>query len=201
VTVSSTLDRRFRDRAAAEGVLDVAYDLVDSPLGPLLVAASDRGLCRIAFEPEPEREVERLARSHGLRILRASRPVEPARRQLSEYFEARRRDFELTTDLGLAGDFGRAVLRALARVPYGSVTTYGTLAHRIGRPRAARAVGGALNRNPVPIVLPCHRVVGAGGSLVGYGGGLSRKQALLELEGAAYGASGAAAPAKPGRPV
>ena len=184
ITVPSELDRRFRDTALSSGDLDVAYDVVDSPLGPLLVGASDRGVCRIGFDPEPEREAEELARVFGVRVLRAPRAAEPARRQLAEYFEGSRRDFELPVDLRLARDFSRQVLEQLARVPYGEVTTYGALATRAGRPGAARAVGTVMNRNPVPIVLPCHRVVGSTGALVGYGGGLDRKVALLRLEGA-----------------
>jgi methylated-DNA-[protein]-cysteine S-methyltransferase len=181
-TVSADLDRRFRDSAAASGLLDIAYDLVDSPFGPLLVAASERGLCRISFDPEPEAEVERLARAFGLRVLRAS--LDEPRRELDEYFEGRRREFELPIDLDAVPGFHREVLGELRRVPYGQVTTYGTLAARAGRPRAARAVGTVMNRNPVPIVLPCHRVVGSTGKLVGYGGGLERKEFLLRLEGA-----------------
>ncbi len=181
--VPDQLDRRFRDAAADAGLLDVAYDLADSPVGTLLVATTDRGLCRISFEPAGEAELERLARAFGLRVLRAPRRLDAARRQLDEYFEGRRTHFELDTDLRPLPGFQQLVLTELARVPFGQVTTYGALAGRIGRPRAARAVGGALNRNPVPIVLPCHRVIGASGSLVGYGGGLDRKRALLRLEG------------------
>jgi methylated-DNA-[protein]-cysteine S-methyltransferase len=184
MTVSSELDRRFRDAAAAECLLDVAYDLVDTPVGRLLVAITDRGLCEISYDPEPEREAEGLARAFGVRVLRSPRPIDPARRQLDEYFAGKRRSFDLPVDLRLARDFGRTVLQELARVPYGELTTYGTLAARAGHPRAARAVGTVMNRNPVPIVLPCHRVVGSTGALVGYGGGLERKRALLELEGA-----------------
>ena len=182
MTVPATLDRRFRDEAAAQGLVDVAYDFTDSPVGTLLLAATDAGVCRISFDPEPEREVDLLARAFGVRVLRTAKPVEAARRQLAEYFEGRRRGFDLMYDLRTRPAFQRRVLEELARVPYGEVSTYGGLAARIGNPRAARAVGGALNRNPVPIVLPCHRVVGAGGSLVGYAGGLERKRALLELE-------------------
>jgi methylated-DNA-[protein]-cysteine S-methyltransferase len=184
VTVSPELDSRFRDAAAAEGLLDVAYDLVDSPVGQLLVAVTDQGLCEIHYDPEPEREEEQLARAFGVRVLRSPKPTDEARRQLDEYFAGKRRNFELALDLRLAREFGRAVLEELARVPYGELTTYGTLAARAGRPRAARAVGTVMNRNPVPIVLPCHRVVGSTGSLVGYAGGLDRKRTLLELEGA-----------------
>jgi methylated-DNA-[protein]-cysteine S-methyltransferase len=182
--VTAELDRRFRDAAAAAGLLDVAYDMVDTPIGQLFVAATDAGLCRIAYDPEPERVVESLARTLGTRVLRSARPVDETRRQLAEYFDKRRTEFDLHVDLRLAAEFSRRVLDELVQVPYGEVTTYGELAKRAERPRAARAVGTVMNRNPIPIVLPCHRVVGASGSLVGYGGGLERKEALLRLEGA-----------------
>jgi methylated-DNA-[protein]-cysteine S-methyltransferase len=182
--VSADLDRRFRDAAVEAGLVDVAYDVVDTPIGPLFVAASDRGLCRISYDPETERVVESLARTLGTRVLRSPRPVDETRRQLEEYFEKRRTEFALEIDLRLAADFSRRVLQELSLVPYGEVTTYGELAKRAERPRAARAVGTVMNRNPIPIVLPCHRVVGSTGSLVGYGGGLERKEALLRLEGA-----------------
>jgi methylated-DNA-[protein]-cysteine S-methyltransferase len=182
MTVPTALDERFRAEAADSGLLDVAYEVTDSPVGPLLVAVTDRGVCRISYEPEEE-ILDRLARTHGARVLRAQRPLDPVLRQLDEYFQRRRRSFDVGVDLRAAPAFHRLVLAELARVPYGETATYGTLAARIGRPRAARAVGGAMNRNPIPIVLPCHRVVGASGSLVGYAGGLERKRALLELEG------------------
>jgi methylated-DNA-[protein]-cysteine S-methyltransferase len=184
--VSAELDRRFRDAAAKEHLLDVAFDLVDTPVGTLLVAATERGLCRIAYDAEPEREVERLADVFGVRILRSARPIEPARRQLDEYFAGNRQRFDLAVDLALQADFNRRVLHELARVPYGEVVTYGELAARAARPRAARAVGTVMNRNPLPIVLPCHRVIGANGKLVGYAGGLERKESLLRLEGALF---------------
>ena len=182
--VSADLDRRFRDAAATASLLDVAYDLVDTPVGTLLVAATERGLCRIAYDPDPEVELDRLARAFGVRVLRSPRPLDLARRELDEYFEGRRKQFDLDVDLALLANFNRRVLRELARVPYGEVVTYGELAARAARPRAARAVGAVMNRNPLPIVLPCHRVIGANGKLVGYGGGLERKEALLRLEGA-----------------
>ena len=182
-TVPAELDHRFRASAADERLLDVAYDVVQSPLGDLFVGVSDRGLCVISYSPDPDRVVEQLAGGFGSRILRSPRPVDPATRQLHEYFSGNRHQFELEVDLRLAKDFGRTVLRELAQVPFGEVTTYGTLAARAGKPKAARAVGTIMNRNPIPIVLPCHRVVGANGSLVGYAGGLERKQALLRLEG------------------
>jgi methylated-DNA-[protein]-cysteine S-methyltransferase len=184
MTVSPELDRRFRDAAAAEGLLDVAYELHDTPVGRVLVAVTERGVCEIHYDADPAEEAERLARLFGVRVLRSPRPTDEARRQLDEYFAGKRRDFDLEVDLSPAREFGRSVLEELARVPYGELTTYGELAARAGRPRAARAVGTVMNRNPVPIVLPCHRVVGSTGSLVGYAGGLERKRTLLELEGA-----------------
>lgn len=178
--IDADLDRRFRETAAAEGLLDAAYDLVETPVGTLLVAATDRGVCRISYTPD----LDALAAAVGPRVLRVPSRLAEARRQLEEYFAGERHDFDLDVDLRVPA-FQADVLRELARVPYGALATYGELAARIGKPRAARAVGGALNRNPVPIVLPCHRVVGAKGALVGYAGGLDRKRALLELEGLA----------------
>jgi methylated-DNA-[protein]-cysteine S-methyltransferase len=183
MTVTRGLDARFRARAADERLLDVAYDFADSPVGALLVATTERGLCRISFDPEPERELDELARLHGLRVLRSAGPLDDVRRELDEYFDHRRTSFDLEVDVARLPAFQQLVLTELARVPYGEVATYGGLAAKIGKPRAARAVGGALNRNPIPIVLPCHRVVGASGKLVGYAGGLERKRALLALEG------------------
>jgi methylated-DNA-[protein]-cysteine S-methyltransferase len=184
MTVPAELDHRFRDTAARSGLLDAGYDVVESPVGPLVVAATHRGLLRISFDPEPEQYLERLARIAGPRILRAPNQVSEVRHELDEYFDGRRREFDLTLDLRSATPFAARVLAELGRVPYGRTATYGQLAARAGRPSAARAVGTVMNRNPIPIVLPCHRVVGANGSLVGYGGGLERKEQLLRLEGA-----------------
>jgi methylated-DNA-[protein]-cysteine S-methyltransferase len=184
MTVPPDLDRRFRDAAAELGLIDVGYDVVDSPIGDLLVAASDRGLAAISFDSEPQDSLERLARIAGPRVLRSPRSVDGARRELDQYFEGRRRTFDLSLDLRALPPFTLSVLDQLARVPYGETTTYGALARRVGHPRAARAVGTVMNRNRIPIVLPCHRVVGATGSLTGYAGGLDVKEKLLELEGA-----------------
>lgn len=184
-SVPASLDARFRELAAASGLLDAAFDVLDeTPVGPLLVGVTDRGLARISFDADPERQLEQLARLYGPRILRSNKPVDRVRRELDEYFEGRRRGFDLELDLRAAPAFHRRVLAELARVGYGHTTTYGALAVQAGAPRAARAVGTAMNRNPIPIVLPCHRVVGANGSLTGYGGGLDRKEWLLRLEGA-----------------
>jgi methylated-DNA-[protein]-cysteine S-methyltransferase len=161
---------------------DVSFDVADTQIGPLLLAVTERGLCRISFDPEPDRETETLARTFGVRVLRAPRELDPVRRELDEYFEGRRRAFDLPLDLRGREGFSRDILERLAKVPYGEVTTYKSLAVEAGNPRAARAVGTIMNRNPIPIVLPCHRVVGSNGSLVGYGGGLERKRLLLDLE-------------------
>lgn len=185
MTFPADLDQSFRDAALELGLVDIAFDVVESPVGELLVATSDRGLASIWFDPNPGEELERLARIAGPRVLRSTRAVDEARRELDEYFEGRRRKFDLPLDLRSLPPFTVSVLRELARVPYGETTTYGALALRVGRPRAARAVGTVMHRNRIPIVLPCHRVVGSGGSLVGYAGGLDRKRTLLELEGAA----------------
>ena len=183
MSVPTDLDRRFREAAVRTGMLDAGYDVVDSPVGPLLVAATARGLLRISFDPEPEGQLERIAQVAGSRVLRAPRQVDGVRRELDEYFEGRRHAFDLPIDLRGVTPFGELVLMELARIPFGETATYGALASRAGNPKAARAVGTIMNRNPVPIVLPCHRVIGADGSLVGYGGGLERKVALLTLEG------------------
>jgi methylated-DNA-[protein]-cysteine S-methyltransferase len=173
------LDARFRRAAVAEGLVDVRYDVIPSPVGDLRVALTSRGLTRVSFWEEGWEES--LARSYGVRVLRS--PADDVRRELDEYFEGRRTTFDLPLDLR-APEFHKQVLTVLARVPYGQTDTYGRLAARVGRPKAARAIGTVMNRNPIPIVLPCHRIVGANGSLTGYGGGLERKRQLLQLEGA-----------------
>jgi methylated-DNA-[protein]-cysteine S-methyltransferase len=184
MTVPATVDSRFRVAANDSGLLDVAYDVADSPLGPLFLATTERGLCRISYDAEADAEVEQLAVGFGARVLRSPQALDEVRRELDDYFEGRRQVFAVPVDLAPVGEFQRDVLLNLAaRVPFGSVTTYGALAAESGRPRAARAVGGAMNRNPIPIVLPCHRVVGSDGRLVGYAGGIERKIALLRLEG------------------
>lgn len=184
MTVTPDLDRRFREAAATLGLVDIGYDIVESPIGELLVAASDRGVASIWFDPDPADDLDRLARLGGPRVLRSPRSVDHARRELDEYFAGKRRSFDLQLDLRAMPPFTLDVLGALARVPYGETTTYGALAQRVGHPRAARAVGTVMHRNRIPIVLPCHRVVGATGNLTGYAGGLDRKETLLELEGA-----------------
>ena len=183
MTISTDLDRRFREAAHSLGLVDVGYDVIDSPIGPLLVAVSNEGLAAISFQQRADEELERLTRIAGPGVLRSPRSIDEARRELDEYFSGRRRVFDMRLDLRGLAPFTISVLDELAKVPFGETTTYGALAARVGRPRAARAVGTVMNRNRIPIVLPCHRVVGASGSLVGYAGGLDRKVTLLELEG------------------
>ncbi len=166
--------------ADRQGLVDVAVATVDSPVGDLLVAVSEGRLVRLAYDPE--HVLDELAARISPRVLEAPGRVDPVRRQLDEYFEERRRRFDLTVDLSLASTFGRRVLEATARVPAGEVVTYGEVAARIGKPSAARAVGNALGANPVAIVVPCHRVVPAGGGVGNYGGGPERKAFLLDLE-------------------
>ena len=182
MTVPTDLDRRFRDAADREGLVDVAYDLTDSPVGELLVATTDRGAL-------PDRlPARRCARRAGRRLRRARpphpAPARPRPPRARRVLRGPRREFDLELDLSPVGSFHLEALHELARVPYGQVTTYGALAKKVGHPHAARAIGGAMNRNPIPIVLPCHRVVGSTGKLVGYAGGLDRKELLLKLEGA-----------------
>ena len=176
---------RLAERAAAEGLADVSYTAADSPFGSLLVAATRRGLVRLAFpEEEIDSVLERLARRVSPRIVQAPAPLDTVRRELEEYFAGRRRGFELPLDWSLIGPFGRKVLRVTSAIPYGGVLSYAEVAAEAGSPRASRAAGNALGSNPIPIVIPCHRVLRSGGALGGYGGGVERKRWLLELEGA-----------------
>jgi methylated-DNA-[protein]-cysteine S-methyltransferase len=174
------------DRAASERLLDVGYGSIDSPLGRLLIAATPAGLVRIGFESEgEERVLAELTDRISPRVLRAPRLVDDARRQLAAYFEGRRRDFELALDWTLAASFQRRVLRAALRVPYGETRTYGNVTTVAGSPNAVRAAGRALARNPLPIVVPCHRVVRADGALGDYRGGAEAKRLLLTHEACA----------------
>jgi len=177
--------RRLADRVAAEGLADVSYAPADSPFGRLLLAATSRGLVRLAFPEEHiDSVLERLASKVSPRIVEAPRALEPVRRELDEYFSGRRRAFDLTLDWALVGPFGRRVLRVTAGIPYGAVLSYAEVAADAGSPRGFRAAGNALGANPIPIIIPCHRVLRSGGTLGGYGGGVERKRWLLELEGA-----------------
>jgi methylated-DNA-[protein]-cysteine S-methyltransferase len=171
--------------AAAAHLLDVAYARLDSPLGTLLLAATPNGLVRVAYlDADAEQSIlEDMAARVSPRVLAAPRVLDRPRRELEEYFAGRRHRFEMALDWRLIGNFARRVLSATAEIPYGSVSTYQEVASRAGSPRGSRAAGNALGSNPLPIVIPCHRVLRSGGGLGGYTGGLERKRTLLAIEG------------------
>jgi methylated-DNA-[protein]-cysteine S-methyltransferase len=182
------LKERFAERAAAEGILDVAYATADSPFGELLLAATPRGLVRVGLPGQDAGELlEDLAGRVSPRVLEAPARFDRTRRELDLYFEGRLRDFDLPLDWQLSRDFRRRALRAIARIPYGETRSYMQVAAGAGNERAVRAAGTACGSNPIPIVVPCHRVLRTGGALGGYGGGLPMKRSLLELEGALSG--------------
>lgn len=174
------------DRAADAGLLDVAYATVDSPVGRLLIATTGRGLVRLAYIDAGDEEpvLEELARAVSPRVLSAPARLDHPRRELDEYFSGARRRFDLALDWRLTDGFNRRVLRATARIPYGSSSTYKQVAAAAGSPRGSRAAGNALGTNPLPIVVPCHRVLHSDGGIGGYTGGLERKRLLLDVEGA-----------------
>jgi methylated-DNA-[protein]-cysteine S-methyltransferase len=177
---------RLAARANEDGLVDVAYATVETPLGTGLVAATPKGLVRVALPNQPIDEVlARLAKDVSPRVLEFPARLDEARRELDQYFQGRRDHFELPLDWRLSHPgFYRRVLRATARVPFGEVITYRDAAQRAGNPRASRAAGTALGSNPIPIVVPCHRVIRTGGEVGNYGGGPEMKRFLLELEGA-----------------
>jgi methylated-DNA-[protein]-cysteine S-methyltransferase len=171
-------------RAAEEGMLDVAWGTYESPLGPLTLMVTPRGLVRLSYPGEgTEGQLAELAERVSPRILEAPERTDAVRRQLDDYFEGRRHRFEVPIDWRLVHGFAGRVLRATARIPFGSVSSYREIAAEAGSPNAYRAAGNALGSNPVPIVVPCHRVLHAGGGLGGYTGGVDRKRFLLQLEG------------------
>ncbi len=180
------LHDRLVERADRERLLDVSYRTMDSPFGRLLLAATAQGLVRVAFDREGHDAVlARLAAEVSPRILHAARPLEAAATQLDEYFAGRRRSFDLSIDLRLAHGFRRTVLLRLRRIAYGHTESYATVAEATGKPGAARAVGSACSHNPLPLVVPCHRVVRSDGSIGDYLGGSEAKHALLAMEAAA----------------
>lgn len=182
----TALHTRLAHDAAAEGLLDVAYRTVDTPIGELLVAATDRGLVRVAFELEGfDAVLDTLAARISPRILDAPDRLADAARQLDEYFTGDRRSFDLPLDYRLSSGFRQVVQQYLPRIGYGHTATYKQVAATVGRPQAVRAVGSACATNPLPVIVPCHRVLRADGGLGGYLGGLDVKAALLTLEHAA----------------
>jgi methylated-DNA-[protein]-cysteine S-methyltransferase len=177
-------------RFAASAPADVHYVRVDSPIGTLVAAATPRGLATLSFEDfhgGVDAVLDTLAAKLSPRMLEAPARLDGVRRELDEYFDGRRHDFDLPIDWALASQFGRRILEATAAIPFGEVSTYGKVAARAGNPKASRAAGRALGANPIPIVVPCHRVIGTNGQLTGYTGGLHRKVALLQIEGIVLG--------------
>jgi methylated-DNA-[protein]-cysteine S-methyltransferase len=178
-------DRLVRDAGAA-GVLDVAYRTLDTPVGTLLLAATEDGLVRVAFATEGhDRVLESLAARVSPRILRAPGRLDEAAREIDEYFAGRRRRFDLPLDYRLSTGFRRIVLGRLPAIDFGKTVSYAQVASDVGRPRAFRAVGTACATNPLPVVVPCHRVVKSGGDLGNYRGGPEAKRFLIDLEAAA----------------
>jgi methylated-DNA-[protein]-cysteine S-methyltransferase len=176
---------RLSERAAAEGLLDVAYATADSPFGPLLLATTPRGLVKISFPVayDTEETLAELSSQISPRVLEAPGRLDEVRRQLDLYFDGRLHEFDLPLDWQLSKGFRRRALRAIDRIPYGRTRSYTQIARSAGNERAVRAAGTACGANPIPIVVPCHRVLRSGGALGGYGGGLPMKEALLEMEG------------------
>jgi methylated-DNA-[protein]-cysteine S-methyltransferase len=182
---AADLGERLAARAADERLLDVAYASVDSPLGELTAAVTPAGLVRLAYTDfrGQDEVLEDLAARLSPRVLEAPARLDRVRRELDEYFEGRRTEFDLPIDWSLTRGFSRGVLQATARIPFGEVGTYASVAGAAGSPRAVRAAGNALGANPMPVVVPCHRILRSGGALGGYTGGIERKQFLLRLEG------------------
>ena len=185
----AALDRlhaRLAELASIEGLLDASYSYMDSPIGRLMLVATDVGLVKIAFEHEHFDDVLiDLGTRIGPRILHARERLDEVERELAEYFEGRRTHFDLVLDLSLSHGFRQRVQRHLVQIGYGTTQSYKQVATLVGNPSATRAVGGACAANPLPIVLPCHRVLRSDGSLGGYAGGLDAKRTLLALERAA----------------
>jgi methylated-DNA-[protein]-cysteine S-methyltransferase len=181
---SDTAIERFKTRATEEGLLDVAYTTADSPFGPLLLARTQRGLVRLGLPNQDADELlVDLAARVSPRVLEAPAELDEVRRELDLYFAGKLDRFDLPLDWQLSGGFRQRVLRAIKRIPYGQTRSYTEMARKAGNERAVRAAGTACGSNPIPLVVPCHRVLRTGGALGGYGGGLPMKQALLELEG------------------
>jgi len=183
-TATNSAIDRLKTRAAEEGLLDVAYTTADSPFGPLLLAQTKRGLVRVGLpNQDSDALLVDLAERVSPRVLEAPAQLDDVRRELGLYFDGKLDHFDLPLDWQLSGGFRQRVLRAINRIPYGQTRSYTEMARKAGNERAVRAAGTACGSNPIPLVVPCHRVLRTGGALGGYGGGLPMKQGLLELEG------------------
>ncbi len=180
------LHRRLEVAADRDGLVDVAYTTIDTPVGSLLLAATDRGLVRVAYASQDHDTVlADLAARVSPRVLRAPQRLDAATREIDEYFAGQRTEFDLPLDRSLSSGFRLTVQRHLSRIGYGRTESYGDVARIVGNPKAVRAVGSACATNPLPVVVPCHRVLRSDGSLGGYAGGTEAKATLLELEHAA----------------
>lgn len=180
---SRRASRRLRDQLARTGRPSVRFGSVETPIGYLFVGASERGICDVTFDaPDEIRYIERMAQ-RACNVIADRQAVAPALEELMAYFAGELTRFTVSVDLRGVTDFTARVLQATGLIPFGRIQSYGEVAHRIGSPRASRAVGGALGRNPVPILIPCHRVTAAGGGIGGFTGGLQTKRALLRIEG------------------
>lgn len=183
-TATANAIGEFKARAAREGLLDVAYTTTDSPFGRLLLAQTKRGLVRVGLpNQDSDQLLADLVARVSPRVLEAPAALDEVRRELDLYFAGKLDSFDLPLDWQLSSGFRQRVLRAIDRIPYGQTRTYTEMARKAGNERAVRAAGSACGSNPIPLVVPCHRVLRTGGALGGYGGGLPMKQALLELEG------------------
>jgi methylated-DNA-[protein]-cysteine S-methyltransferase len=179
------LQARLAAAAAADGILDVAYRIIDTPVGPLLLAATEKGLVRVAYDREDhDRVLDQLANSISPRVLRAPARLDLAAREIEEYFAGQRKRFDLTLDFQLSHGFRRTVLSYLTEIGYGKTASYAAIAAAAGNPKAVRAVGTACATNPLPLVVPCHRVVRGDGTIGQYAGGTNTKRTLLALEAA-----------------
>lgn len=184
--IVARLHRRLEADAARDELLDVAYRTIDTPVGSLLLAATEQGLVRVAYAREGHDLVlEALAEKISPRILNAPGRLDAAAREVDEYFAGRRHHFDLPLDFRLSAGFRRSVLAHLPQIAYGSTESYAQVALAAGSPKAVRAVGTACATNPLPVIVPCHRVLRSDGSLGGYVGGLEAKRTLLDLESAA----------------
>jgi len=183
ISVMTDARERLLTRARREGLEAVGYRIVDSPLGPLWIAVGPRGIVAITYGGEPEpRDLARIVSAYGPGILPDPRRVDPVAREIDQYFAGTRHVFDVPVDFTPLTPFQRRVLKATARIRYGDLVTYAQVARAAGNERASRAAGGAIGANPIPIVVPCHRVVATDGTLGGYSGGLDAKRRLLQLE-------------------
>jgi len=189
VSIEDTLRRTVAPPAfvAPANLIDVAYTTIDSPIGPLLLAATRRGLVRLGFATQDTDDLlDDMAHRLSPRVIEAPKRLDKVRRELDQYFAGRRHDFTTPLDWSLSKGFRQEVLKAVAAIPFGQVRSYKEMAKAAGSPNAVRAAGSACGSNPIPLIVPCHRVLGSDGGLHGYGGGLDVKRRLLTLEGVAF---------------